>query len=79
MRFRRKETQQEDAPRGVRICHGDGSVSECSLVRDPDDSDGCAQWMAVPPESATADPYRDRLEVDFVPAHTAITIMMPVR
>ena len=47
-------------------------------MRDPDDSGGCAQWIAVPPEGASADPFRDRLEVDFLPAYTGITILVPV-
>jgi hypothetical protein len=80
MRLRRKQQRETEAPAGVRIRHDDGSVSECVLVRDPEnDRDGNAQWIAVPPEGTRVDIGEHRLEVDFLPAHTGISVMVPVR
>lgn len=77
MRLRRRERKRE-APRGVRIVHGDGRVSECTLVRDPDDVNGRAQWIAVPPEGVEMDPRTDRLTVDYLPGKTAIGLHLPL-
>jgi hypothetical protein len=60
-------------PRGVRIRHTDGSVSECSLVRDPDDDrKGNAQWIAIP-EPGTVLRNGDSLSVDVLPGRTVVT------
>jgi hypothetical protein len=79
MWLRRKQQRVTEAPSGVRIRHPDGSVSECALMRDPDDQDGCAQWIAVVPEGTVAGAGEHRLEVDYLPAYTGISVMMPVR
>ena len=78
MWLRRKRERVTEAPRGVRIRHPDGSVSECTLMRDPEDQDGCAQWIAVPPEGTVAGIGEHHLEVDYLPAYTGISVMMPV-
>jgi hypothetical protein len=61
-------------PRGVRILHENGSVSECSVIRDPEaDKDGNAQWAAVPPPGVT---FRkgDSLAVAAMPPHATISL-----
>ena len=74
MRLRRRRPPVTDEPRGVRIVHADGSVSECALVRDPDNRRGCAQWLAEPPPGTVFVTPVDVLQVDFLPGRTGITI-----
>jgi hypothetical protein len=75
-RWRRPGT---DEPRGVRILHGDGSVTECSLVRDPQDRRGRAWWIAVPPPGTVFSPLADHVVVEYLPGRTAITLTCDAR
>jgi hypothetical protein len=70
---RQKWLEHELGPRGVRILHADGRVSECTLVRDPEDRNSRAQWLAVPPEGTVCGPG-DHLAVDYLPGRTEITL-----
>jgi hypothetical protein len=74
VRRRRRKPELGRDPRGVRIVHADGRVSECSLVRDPEDREGCAQWIAEPPEGIVFSLGEDQLQVDYLPANTAIEL-----
>jgi hypothetical protein len=78
MRIRGARRRDRDALRGVRIIHGDGRVSECTLVRDPEDDGDCAQWLSVPPEGATFDPDGDRLTIDYLPGKTSVVMSVEV-
>lgn len=77
-RKQRRDAGQYDAqPRGVRIHHADGRVSECSLVRDPESGpDGCVRWIAEPPPGVAIG-FGDTLGVDYMPAgDTVISLPM---
>jgi hypothetical protein len=80
MRFGGTNRQREpEPPRGVRILHGDGSVSECAVARDPEDGPGrIARWIAVPPEGRVfAD--GDTLHVDVLPPRTSVGLSLTAR
>lgn len=80
MKSRWRRQRQPDAPRGARIHHADGTVTECGLIRDPDNTrDGCAQWIAVPPEGTVFDPHGDSFSVDYLPGRTAIALDVDLR
>lgn len=64
-------------PRGVRIRHGDGTISECVLVREPGRR-RIARWMAVPPDGTVFDPAADSLQVDLLPARTSVMVPLAV-
>jgi hypothetical protein len=72
--FRWRKPVPQDEPRGVRIVHADGRVSDCSLVRDPENRAGIAQWIAEPPEGTVFAPACDHLEVDYLPGRTRISV-----
>src|ERR1700685_2988253 len=63
-------------PHGVRICHGDGRISNCDLIRDlDDDPEGRAQWIAQLPPGVVVDlAAGDVLAVAYLPARTSIVI-----
>jgi hypothetical protein len=72
MKLRRRRPPVTDEPRGVRIVHADGSVSECALVRDPQDRE---RWIATPPEGVLFDPRADHVQADYLPSeHTRIRV-----
>lgn len=61
-------------PRGVRILHADGRVSECALIRDPEpDPDGCTRWIAEPPPGIAIGPG-DTMSADYLPGRTVISL-----
>jgi hypothetical protein len=67
-------------PRGVRIRHADGRVTDCAIIRDPqDDEDGLAQWMAVAPDGTVFTPPGDAVTVEFLPARSAIRLVLPMQ
>lgn len=78
MRIRRARQQDTDEPRGVRIIHGDGTVTECALARDPQDQDGYAAWIAVPPAGCRVDASADCLQIDYLPGRTVISLALAV-
>jgi hypothetical protein len=60
-----------EAPEGVRVYRGDGSVIEFDVIRDPrQDKKGCACWVAVPRESFVFDMDTDSIAVAFMPARS---------
>jgi hypothetical protein len=72
--LRRKRLTTE--PQGVRVRCQDGSVTECWVLRDPDqDKNGCAAWIAVPQGLLTSPP--SVLSVDMLPGKTVIILEMP--
>jgi hypothetical protein len=72
---RRKPAPEPEEPRGVRIRHADGRVTECAIVRDPEDSpDGLTQWVAVPPPGTVFTPGTDKLTADLFPGRSKLTI-----
>jgi hypothetical protein len=63
----------EVPPEGVRIHRADGTTVECDVLRDPDlDRPGSAFWVAVPRDDIAVSFETDRLEVDELPAGTAV-------
>jgi hypothetical protein len=67
-------------PRGVRIHHGDGSVTECTVARDPEDGpERMARWIAVPPEGTVFNAATDTLHVDVLPPHASVGFSLTVR
>jgi hypothetical protein len=61
----------------VRIRHADGRVTECAVVRDPEDSpDGLTQWIAVPPDGTVFVPGDGEVTVDFMPARSGLTVQV---
>lgn len=71
--------RKSDPPRGVRIEHADGTVSECELVRDPHDGPGrVAQWIALPPDGTVLAPG-DALSIDVLPPRTSVLLGLPLR
>ena len=74
--LRYTDSPESDAtePSGVRIHHADGRVSECALIRDPDnDAKGNAHWIAVP-EPGTLIGNGDSLAIDVLPGHTVVSV-----
>jgi hypothetical protein len=64
----------------VRINHADGRVTECAVVRDPEnDADGMAQWMAVAPEGTVFESPGDTVSVEMLPPRTSIGLVLPIQ
>ena len=63
-------------PHGVRIRHGDGRISECALLRDPDDDpEGRAQWLAQLPPGVVMDVAAgDVLAIAYLPSDSTMVI-----
>jgi hypothetical protein len=77
-RTRERPPTGETEPRGVRINHADGRVTECAVVRDPEnDADGMAQWMAVAPEGTVFEPPGDTMSIEMLPPRTSIGLVLP--
>jgi hypothetical protein len=58
----------------VRIRHADGRVTECAVIRDPEDSpEGLTQWIAEPPPGTVFTPGADELTVELLPARSDLT------
>lgn len=75
MRLRKRQQREPEPPRGVKILHADGSVTECAVVCDPEDQDGLAQWIAVPPEGTVFRPG-DKMTVDVLPPRTGLSLRL---
>jgi len=72
MRLPRRRRPSGEPPQGVCIVSEQG-VTACTLVRDPEDRDGVAQWIAVPPPGTVLRPG-DYLTVEVLPPRTAISL-----
>ena len=72
MRLPRRRRPSGEPPQGVYIVSEHG-VTACALVRDPQDRDGLAQWIAVPPPGTLLRPG-DYLTVEVLPPRTAISL-----
>jgi hypothetical protein len=76
-RFRRAwlgRVDAEDGPRGARLRHRDGSVTECSLIREP--GRRRRWWAEVPP--GTVFGREDVFEVDYLPGYTELNWRLPL-
>lgn len=63
----------------MRIRHADGRVTECAIVRDPEDSpDGLTMWLAEPPPG-TVFTGADRLTADLLPGRSGLTLRLVLR
>lgn len=64
----------------MRIRHADGRVTECAIVRDPEDSpDGLTQWIAEPPSGTVFTPGADTLTADLLPGRSVLTLRVTLR
>ncbi len=80
MRLRKQQRREPEEPRGVRIRHADGRVTECAIVRDPEDSpDGLTMWIAEPPPGTVFTPGADVLTADLLPGRSGLTVRATVR
>ena len=63
-------------PYGVRICHGDGRITHCDMIRDLDDDPaGRAQWIAQPPPGVVMDlAAGDVIALAYMPSGSSIVI-----
>lgn len=76
---RQKAAPEPEAPRGVRIRHAGGRVTECAVVRDPEDfPDGLTHWIAEPPPGTVFTPPGDVVTVDMLPARSDLTFRVDV-
>ena len=64
-----------EMPQGVRILHGDGRVSECTVILDPSREGDLNWWMLVPPDGIRFDPEAgDAIRIDELPGCTMVYI-----
>ena len=71
-----RRRQRGSEPHGVWICHGDGRISDCDLIRDiEDDPQGRSQWIASLPPGAIMDVAAgDVLAIAYLPADSTMVI-----
>jgi hypothetical protein len=73
MWFRKR--REPEPPTGVRIVHGDGTVSECAVILDPQRRRrGVARWFAEPPPGTAFAPGADAVMVDVLPPRSSVVL-----
>jgi hypothetical protein len=78
MWFRRR--REPEAPQGVRIRHGDGTVTDCAVVLDPERArGGMTQWFAEPPAGTVFTPGADTITVDLMPPRTTVNMVVRLK